>query len=83
MDDQSTAIVLDLSTGVAEVWEHPGIGIPIEEDFAAIGSGVGIAYGAFWMGATARQAVQAAILFDEGTGLGVQVISSPTSRGAR
>ena len=76
LDEDTHALVMDTNTGVCELWEHPGVGIPIEEDFASIGSGSGIAYGALEMGATARQAVSAAIKWDESSGVGVHTITS-------
>ena len=76
LDESTYALVMDINTGVCEIWEHPGVGIPIEEDFSAIGSGAAVAYGALHTGATAREAVTAAIKWDDSTGIGVQAISA-------
>jgi hypothetical protein len=46
----------------------------VEAPFAAIGTGAHIALGAMWMGATAEQAVQAAIALDTGCGGPVDVL---------
>jgi len=76
LNDQTTALVLNLSTGDCRQWESPGAGILVEDEFAAIGSGAGFAYGAMEMGADARQAVRIASKYDVYTGGSVQVIKA-------
>lgn len=45
--------------------------LPFDEHFLAVGNGAECALGAMYMGATARQAVEAASKYIEGCGLGV------------
>lgn len=52
-------IIVD-AHGQAEIWDENYFGEPTKEPFCAIGSGRAIAYGAFEMGATAKEAVAAA-----------------------
>lgn len=73
LDQDSCALVMDLETGDCHLWESTGV-VKIEEEFEAIGSGSGIAYGALEMGADARQAVKIASKRDAYTGGGVQVM---------
>lgn len=74
--DDTHALVMNLETGDCELWEAPGIGLPIEDEFAAIGTGYHFAYGAMEMGADAKKAVQVAAKWDVNTGHGVQVIKA-------
>lgn len=73
LDDDTYALVMNLQTGECEQWETPGIGIPVEDEFAAIGSGREFAYGAMHMGADAQMAIIVASRWDASTGMGVQV----------
>lgn len=76
LDEHTYALIMDIQTGYCEQWESPGTGIPVEDDFAAIGSGSCYAYGAMEMGADARTAIKVAAKWDSGTGLGIQVAKS-------
>ena len=54
--------------------------VPINAPFYAIGSGSHFALGAMWQGASAAEAVQAAIVFDTGSGGEVDVIELQKSQ---
>lgn len=51
-----------------ELWADAVYGLPISEDYCATGSGGAVALGAMWMGASAGQAVRAAMAHDNDTG---------------
>lgn len=53
-------------------WGAEMVGIPIEGDCYAIGSGSAFALGAMEMGATPKQAIQIAARWDDSTGTDVQ-----------
>lgn len=55
------------SNGVA-LWDKRMTPLPIKDRFSALGSGSGIALGAMHMGASAREAIKAAIRWDAFTG---------------
>jgi len=74
LDEHTYALVMNLKTGECEEWEQPGIGIPVEAEFEAIGNGAGLAMGAMEMGADARKAVEVASKWSAYSGFGVQVI---------
>ena len=74
--DDTSALVMSLETGACDLWETPGVGIPIEDEFASIGSGSHFAYGAMEMGADAKAAVRVASKWDVHTGHGVQVVKA-------
>lgn len=74
LDDSTDALVMNTQTGVCEHWETPGIGIPVEDDFVAIGSGAELAYGAMEMGADAKKAIKVASKWDSSTGNGIQAV---------
>jgi len=76
LDEITAALVMNLETGACEQWEAPGVGIPVEDDFEAIGSGAAVAIGAMEMGATAKEAIRIASKRDTGTGMGIQVIKA-------
>lgn len=76
---QFSALVMD-RRGACEFWDEYLQPYPVEEEFAAIGSGQDVAYGAFEMGASAVEAVEAACRRNSGTGLPVV---SMTVRDAR
>jgi hypothetical protein len=76
-DDNSTCIlVMSLETGKAEFWEYPGVGIPVEDEFCAVGSGQDLAVGAMAFGATAIEAVECACEWDNSSGLGINYARS-------
>ena len=60
--------------GVAYGGGKPPVLLKLEAPFLSIGSGSHIALGAMWMGATAEQAVQAAIALDAGCGGPIDVL---------
>lgn len=65
-DVSFSAIVLSRNGCV--VWDEYLRPMPLEDEFTAIGSGADVALGAMHMGATAYQAVEAAIRFNAFTG---------------
>jgi 20S proteasome alpha/beta subunit len=56
-------------------WGAEMVGIPIEEDFYAIGSGSHLALGALTMGASLKEAIKVAAKWDNGTGTQIQTMS--------
>lgn len=74
LDKKTEALVMDLETGKCWHWSMGGVPIPIEEAFVAVGSGAPIAFGALEWGATAKEAVETAMMRDSATGDGVTVI---------
>jgi len=70
-DSDTYALVMDMRTGECEQWEAPGVGIPVEMDYTAIGSGADFAKTAMYMGASARGAVRIASKLDPHTGMGL------------
>lgn len=69
--------ILALADGSLSTLEGMGQFVPVTEGFVAIGSGKPVAYGAFHMGASAAQAVSAAIKFDLRTGGKVRTLKLP------
>lgn len=68
--------VIELTPSGALIWwGSEMVGIPIEEDYYAIGSGAQLALGALSMGATPKQAVQVAARWDTGTGTEIQTMT--------
>ena len=65
------------SDGSLATIEGSGQLVPVTEGFVAIGTGKPVAYGAFHMGASAAQAVAAAIKFDLRTGGKVRTLRLP------
>lgn len=45
LNEESTALVMDKTTGECHYWDSEGVEIPIYEDFTSIGTGAGIALG--------------------------------------
>lgn len=72
LDDETVVVTLHLDSSTLEVWEHPGWPVTVTDAFAAWGSGAAIAIGAMAMGATAREAVDVAAKWDDGTGFQVR-----------
>lgn len=66
------ADLIVVKNGECFVYEKHSIPIKIEDPFIAFGSGKELALGAMAMGATARQAVEVAIRFCTGCGMGIQ-----------
>ena len=62
------------SDGMIERWENGHGPLLLQEEFAATGSGKDIAFGAMHMGATAVEAVEAAIRWDASCGGKVEVL---------
>lgn len=56
-------------------FDNPSQWLAVEGNFAAMGSGAPSAYGALHMGATPKEAVQAAMKVDPNTGMGTKVLS--------
>lgn len=54
-------------------FDEPGIWMPVKEPYYAIGSGGKVALGALHMGATVKEALQAAGKVDSFTGMGYKV----------
>jgi hypothetical protein len=75
LDRDTSAFVMDLETGKCEHWEN-GVPCPIEDKFAAIGSGMDLAIGAMSFGASAIEAVECASEWDNGSGLGINFARS-------
>ena len=68
--------VLELSAdGSLTWWGSEMVGVPIEDDFYAIGSGASLALGALSMGATPKQAIGVAARWDSGTGSEIQTMA--------
>ena len=67
-------ILIVPSKGRPEIWDESYTGEPVAESFCAIGSGRAIAYGALEMGASAKEAVQAACKWNVHTRGPVKVI---------
>ena len=61
--------------GLLVWWGSEMVGIAIEDDYYAIGSGAALALGAMAMGATPKQAIQVAARWDVATGNEIQVMS--------
>lgn len=61
-----SALIL-MPDGSCMRWDNRGGAFPIEDKFAAIGSGAGVAIGAMHFGADAREAVKAACKYDPGS----------------
>lgn len=76
LNKETEALVMDLETGECEHWDCEGIPIPIEDKFAAIGSGAAFAIGAMSFGASAIEAVECASEWDNDSGLGVNYATS-------
>lgn len=66
-DDEFTLLILDREQGLFML-DRWLTAIPVTSEFYAIGSGAKVALGALYMGATAKQAVEAACKFDPFTG---------------
>lgn len=67
---------LELRPDGALVWWGPEmVGVAIEDDYYAIGSGSAIALGAMAMGASPKQAIKAASRWDVSTGSEVQTMA--------
>lgn len=67
---------LELTPDGQLIWWGPEmVGIPIEEEFYAIGSGSALALGAMAMGANPKQAIQVAAKWDVATGSEIQVMA--------
>lgn len=81
MDEHAdvNVLVMDLETGRCAQWEEPGVPIPIEDKFCAIGSGHDLAIGAMSFGATAIEAVECASEWDNNSGFGVNYATSKNS----
>jgi len=75
-DADVTVLVMSLETGTCVQWECPGVPIPIEDSFCAIGSGQDLAVGAMSFGATAIEAVECASAWDNASGLGLNYARS-------
>jgi 20S proteasome alpha/beta subunit len=74
--DNSNFAALELTPdGWMIWWGSEMVGIPVEEEYFAIGSGAGIALGAMAMGATPKEAIKVASWRDEATGSEVQSMS--------
>ena len=74
---KTEGLVMNLTTGQCTHWEAKGkIGVPVEDDCTAIGSGSALAIGAMEAGASALRAVAIAAKRDPSTGKGIQVIES-------
>jgi hypothetical protein len=73
-DHETVVVAMSKSSGKAWCIEAPGVWIPIEDEMFACGSGGPVALGALAMGATPKEAVEAACEWDEGTGFEVQVV---------
>lgn len=56
-------------------WGAEMVGIEIEDDYYAIGSGAQLALGALAMGATLRQAIKIAAKWDVATGTDIQLVT--------
>lgn len=74
MDNGGCSALIVTREGVVEHYEDGKGPIIIQEEFAAIGSGAQFAYGAMHMGATAEQAVEAAIKWASGCGGEVEMM---------
>lgn len=61
--------------GVLVWWGCEMVGVAIEDDYYAIGSGAALALGAMAMGATPKQAIQVASKWDVATGSEIQTMS--------
>lgn len=68
-----TGLVLTHSGQIFQ-FDSPGKWLAVHGDFAAMGSGSPAAYGALHVGATPKQAVQAAMKVDPFTGMGTKVL---------
>lgn len=61
--------------GTLKYWGAEMVGIPIEEDYYAIGSGAQLALGAMSMGASLKKAIGIAARWDTGTGSEIQTMA--------
>lgn len=69
-------MALELSAdGRLTYWGTEMVGIPIEDDFYAIGSGAAFALGAMSMRASPKHAIEVASRFDCNTGSDVQTLT--------
>ena len=73
LDDQGFVGMLAHADGTLHCVSATGLTWPILSGFAAIGTGADVALGALHMGATAREAVEAAIAFDTNCGGAIQI----------
>jgi ATP-dependent protease HslVU (ClpYQ) peptidase subunit len=71
-DGAFTAVIVE-TNGALRVYEGAGGFMAVEEPFAAFGSGAEVAYGAMEMGASAEEAVRAAMRRDTYSGGAIQV----------
>lgn len=69
-----TRLIVADSSG-ARVYERQPYAVPVEDPFMAWGSGRDYAMGAMARGATAREAVEIAMRFDNGCGLGIDEVT--------
>ena len=76
LNKHTDALVMDLETGKCDMWDDAAVPIPIEDKFAAIGSGQDLAVGAMAFGATAIEAVECASAWDNSSGLGLNYARS-------
>ncbi len=75
-NDSSEFQALELSPeGKLIWWGAELVGIPIEDDFYAIGSGSHLALGALSMGASLKQSILVAARWDVGTGTEIQTMA--------
>lgn len=61
-------------SGVIYQFSRPGVWRLLDQQFASVGSGAAIALGALHMGATPKEAIQAATKVDIYTGMGTKVL---------
>ena len=66
----------DKETGKLWIWENKHIGLPVETQMYAHGSGYGFAIGAMSFGATPEEAIKVATKHDAFTGNGIKCWSS-------
>ncbi len=74
-DDNTFTAILINRDGDVWMYETCGAPYPVQGPFLTLGSGGNIATGAMHMGATAEQAVHAAMVWDAGTGGRVQTLT--------
>lgn len=72
-DKESWARLIVATTAGVKVFERQPIATAVENEFMAWGSGRDYAMGAMARGATAQEAVEIAMKFDNGCGLGIDV----------
>lgn len=73
-EDKGASLIVVGAGGMVRKYESSPFPIEFNGAFSAFGSGAATALGAMHMGATAKQAVEAAIKWDAGCGLGIDTL---------